>query len=111
MKASEIMTCNPICCRISDTAEDVAIELMRWDIGCMPVLSETNPSRLEGIVTDRDVCLNVVALGLDPKTTKVGSFLTRDPVTCSPKQSLTSCQRLMQMRQVRRIPIFDESGA
>ncbi|HEY4045268.1 MAG TPA: CBS domain-containing protein [Acidobacteriaceae bacterium] len=110
MKAREIMTPNPVCCRISDTAEDVARALIHWNIGCVPVLSDTNPARIEGIVTDRDICVSVVALGLNPKTTTVGSFLTRDPVTCSPEQSLTSCQRLMQMRQVRRIPIIDQSG-
>jgi CBS domain-containing protein len=101
------MAQHPVCCRADDTVQMVAQILRDKDIGSLPVISDTDSRRLVGIVTDRDLCCRVVAAGLDPKTTSVGGYVTRDLVTCRPEQSLDSCARLMQMHQIRRMLIVD----
>jgi HSP20 family protein len=56
MRVRELMTQNPVCCLLSDVAQTVAQILRDEDIGSMPVVSDGEQKRLEGIITDRDLC-------------------------------------------------------
>jgi CBS domain-containing protein len=107
MKVKEVMAQHPVCCRLTDTVQTVAQMLRDADIGSLPVISEGESERLVGIVTDRDLCCRVLAAGLDPKTTSIEAYVTRELVTCRPEQSLDSCIRLMQVHQIRRMLIVD----
>lgn len=112
MKVQDVMAQHPVCCRLTDTLQAVAQILRDEDIGSLPVLSDGDSGRqLIGIITDRDLCCRSVAEGADPKTTSIEAYLTRDPVTCRPEQSLDSCARLMQMHQIRRILVVDQHGS
>ena len=108
MKVSEAMTKRLICCLKSDTAQAVA-ELMKvHDIGALPVVSDLESKRLEGIVTDRDLCVRLIAQGKDPRNTQVGTLMTPNPATCNPGDSLDGCEQLMRDRQVRRLPVVEQ---
>src|SRR5712671_5637197 len=82
MRVRELMTQNPVCCLLSDVAQTVAQVLRDEDIGSVPVVSDGEQKRLEGIITDRDLCCRMVAQGLDPKSTPIAAYMTRNPVTC-----------------------------
>jgi CBS domain-containing protein len=110
MKVQEVMTRQPVCCLSQDTVKAVARLLRDEDIGSMPVISDTSSRRLVGIITDRDLVCRIVSEGLDPSTTVIEAFMTRDPVACRPEQSLDSCEKLMQVHQIRRIPVVDREG-
>jgi len=110
MKVKEVMTQHPLCCSPGDSAQKVAQIFRDEDIGAMPVVADGESKQLLGIVTDRDLCCQIVAEGLDPRSTAIEAFITRDPVTCRPEQSLDSCERLMQMHQIRRILVIDENA-
>jgi CBS domain-containing protein len=110
MRVREIMSQHPVVCCLQDTAQTVASMLREKNIGCVPVIVDRDSERLIGIITDRDLCCGVLAQGLDPRTTVIESFVTRDPVTCRAEQSVDSCARLMQMRQIRRIVVVDGNG-
>lgn len=60
-----------------------------------------------GIVTDRDLTVRVVGRGLDPNTTPLADVMTTPVVTLSPKDSQSDAIRLMQERNVRRIPLVE----
>jgi len=106
MKVQDVMSKNPSTCRPNDTAQHVAKLLKDRNIGSVPVVADG--SRLEGIITDRDLCLGIVAEGLDPKNTTIERLVTRNPVTCHADDNLENCERVMQEHQVRRIPVVDE---
>jgi len=108
MKVQDVMTQHPICCLASDTVQTIAQILRDEDIGSIPVILDEESRLLVGIITDRDVCCNIVAEGLDPRTTSINAYITRNPVTCRPEQSLDSCEKLMQIHQIRRILIVDQ---
>jgi CBS domain-containing protein len=110
MKASDVMSKRLICCLKSDTVQYVASVMKTYDIGAIPVVSDLESKRLEGIITDRDLCIRAVAAGSDVKTTPVGSVLSRNPVTCAPDDSLDRCEQLMSEQQVRRLPVIDAQG-
>lgn len=63
---------------------------------------------LVGIVTDRDLAVRVVGAGLDPKTTPLADVMASPVVTLSPSDSQSDAIRLMQERNVRRIPLVDD---
>ena len=104
------MTRDPVCCLTTDSAQQVAGILHKQNVGSIPVVSDEASRKLIGIITDRDLCCSVVAKGLDPKSTPIEQFLSRNPATCRESEALDQCERLMQSRQVRRIPIVDEDG-
>ena len=82
MKVQEVMSRQPVCCLSQDTVKAVARLLREEDIGSMPVISDTSSRRLVGIITDRDLVCRIVSEGLDPSTTVIEAFITRDPVSC-----------------------------
>jgi len=107
MKVREIMSSNAVCCLPSDTAQTVARLMRERNVGSIPVVSDQQSKKLIGMVTDRDLCVGIVADGLDPKTTRVEKFLTAHPVSCREGENVENCERAMQERQVRRIPVVD----
>jgi CBS domain-containing protein len=110
MRVHEIMTREPICCLAEDTAQAVAKLLRQEDVGSIPVISDASSRRLVGIITDRDLVCRIVSEGLDASTTAIAAFMTRDPVSCRAEQSLDSCEKLMQLHQIRRVPVVDKEG-
>jgi len=70
-------------------------------VGALPVVSDAERRRLEGIVTDRDLCCSVLAEGKLAETTKIADVMTCNPVTCTPENTLDDCEKLMQAYQIR----------
>lgn len=64
--------------------------------------------RVVGIITDRDLTVRVVGQGLDPRTTLLADVMTTPVVALSPADSQHDAIRLMQERNVRRIPLVEE---
>lgn len=110
MKVREAMTFNPICCLPSDTAQSVAQMLRDNDVGSVPVVSDHQSRKLVGMITDRDICCSIVAAGLDTKTVAIEDYVHTNPVTCRDGENLDKCERAMQEKQIRRIPVVDGNG-
>src|SRR5688572_24265632 len=60
-----------------------------------------------GIVTDRDLAVRIVGHGLDPKTTPLSDIMSAPVVTLSPRDSQSEAIRLMQEKNIRRIPLVE----
>jgi CBS domain-containing protein len=104
------MTSDPACCLATDSAQQVAGMLRKLNVGAIPVVTDHESRRLIGMITDRDLCCSVVADGLDPRGAPVEKSMSVSPVSCREGENLNDCERLMQERQVRRIPIVDDVG-
>src|SRR6266446_1942159 len=107
MKIREIMSRDPACCVLTDSAQIVARILCDRNVGSMPVVADQQSRKLVGMITDRDLCCTVVAQGMDPKATPVAKLLALAPLSCRDRENIETCERLMQEHQVRRIPIVD----
>jgi CBS domain-containing protein len=110
MLCEELMTQTPKCCAPTDTAARVARMMKIEDVGSLPVCSSGESRRLIGIVTDRDLCLEIVAEGRDPIRTTIEMCMTRDPVTCRLDEDVEVALDRMEANQVRRIPVVDRFG-
>jgi CBS domain-containing protein len=109
MKVRDIMTPDPCCCATFEPVQNAARMMKDWDIGSVPVVADKRTLRLVGIVTDRDLC-GLLTEGRDPATTAVEAVMTRDPATCKPEDDVSTCARIMQEHQVRRVPVVDDLG-
>jgi CBS domain-containing protein len=108
MKIKHIMTKDPTCCIPSDTAQRAAKIMRDEDTGVVPIIENEQSRKVIGIVTDRDLCMNVVAEGRDPGATQVHEAMTTTVVSCSPQDSVDKATELMRENQIRRIPVVDE---
>jgi CBS domain-containing protein len=109
MTCKEIMTANPATCTPTAHVQAVALIMSEEDVGVVPVIDEKS-KRLVGLVTDRDLCLEVVAGGKSPQEVRVSTVMSRPLATCLADDNLQLCLDLMKEHQLRRIPIIDESG-
>ncbi|HEY3101332.1 MAG TPA: CBS domain-containing protein [Methylomirabilota bacterium] len=108
MKIKHVMTKDPTCCVSSDTAQRAARIMRDEKAGVVPVIENEQSHKIVGIVTDRDLCMNVVAEGRDPRTTQVHECMTTTVVSCSPQDSVDKATELMRDNQIRRVPAVDD---
>jgi CBS domain-containing protein len=100
------MTANPATVEQQTPAQEAARLMREEDAGIIPIVEG---ERLVGVITDRDLALQIVAEGRDPST-PVGELASKDLVTIDPQQSLEEAARLMAEHQVRRLPVCEEDG-
>lgn len=105
----DVMTRNPVCCLPSETAQHAAAIMRERDTGIVPVVESAQQPRLIGVVTDRDLCLGIIAEGRDPRQVRVQDCMTARVICASPVDDVQKAVVLMEEYQVRRIPVVDES--
>lgn len=108
MKCKDIMTPNPSYCSPKEISVKAARIMRDEDVGIVPVCEEDK--KLVGVVTDRDICLTVVAEERHPREVKVSECMSEDLVTCKPEDDVQKAADLMKEYQVRRIPVVDDQG-
>lgn len=83
---------------------DAARAIEHNNIGAVVVQDK---GRVVGIVTDRDLAIRALGRGLDPHKTTVGEVMTAGVVSLAPTDTQASAIRLMQKRNIRRIPLVE----
>ena len=106
-KCSEVMTVNPTCCLPTDVVSIAAQWMKTENVGSIPVIESKQTKKLIGIVTDRDLALQVVADERDAKSTKVEDVMTRKIVTCHVDDDIEKAVEAMAACQLRRMPVVD----
>jgi CBS domain-containing protein len=101
-----------VVCATRETPVVEAANLMRQHhVGDLIVVEQKAGRKTPlGIVTDRDIVVEVVAPGVDPKTIKLGDLLVGRLVTVAEDLGRNDAVRLMATSGVRRLPVVDASG-
>jgi CBS domain-containing protein len=85
-----------------------AAELMREHaIGDVLVLDD---GRVEGVVTDRDLAIRVLAEHREPANTTAGDVCSPNVASVSPDAPVNEAVSLMRDRAVRRLPVIGQDG-
>ena len=93
-----------------ETPAVVVAQLMRQHhIGALVVVDATEKTRAVGIVTDRDLVLELMAEGLDPAVFTAGDIMSVDLVTATPDMDAMDAVQLMKTHRLRRLVIVDDS--
>ena len=104
--ARDIMTKNPRIVKVDDTVRDIAGILAQEDIGAVIVCNDEQ--RLQGMITDRDLAVEVLAKDRDPAGTKASELVDgREVVTIGADDSIDDAIRTMKDHAVRRLPVID----
>ena len=107
---NDVMTMDPTCCLNTDPVSRVAEIMKNEDVGSVPIVDDATTKHLVGILTDRDIVLQVVAGGKDAKAVKVEEVMTPNPVTCRAEEDVQNVFDRMSQHQIRRIPVVDGRG-
>ncbi|MEV0752551.1 CBS domain-containing protein [Streptosporangium sp. NPDC050280] len=102
--AREIMTPNAECVNAGQTTADAAEKMRSMDVGSLPICGEDN--RFKGMITDRDIVVQVIAQGRDPKSCLAGE-LGGDEVVTIGADDAWEILRTMSSHKVRRLPVID----
>ena len=94
-----------------ETPALVVAKLMRQHhIGALVVVDATEKTRAVGIVTDRDLVLELMAEGLDPAVFTAGDIMSVDLVIATPEMDAMDAVQLMKTHRLRRLIMVDDSG-
>lgn len=86
------------------TATELAATMYDRGVGSVVVEDDGRPV---GIVTDRDLAMEVLRTGTDPETTTAADVMTADPVTASVDAGVFEVTAAMSEAGVRRMPVVD----
>ncbi len=108
------MTVGRICTRSVDladrteTAQVAASRMNTRNVGTLVVIDDEK--RPVGILTDRDLCIRVVAKGLDPNTATVESVMSPSPDCVKEDGVIETAITLMRRGSHRRLLVVDDDG-
>jgi CBS domain-containing protein len=95
-----------------ESCADAARLMREHHVGSLVVVEQEGARRVPvGIITDRDLAVGVMALGLDAEKTLVEGVMRNKPAVVREDEGLGRAVSLMRSQGVRRLPVVDASGA
>jgi CBS domain-containing protein/glyoxylase-like metal-dependent hydrolase (beta-lactamase superfamily II) len=102
LRARPVVTVSP------EQTITAACQLLREQhVGCVVAVEE---GKLRGMLTDRDIALNVTGAHKDPQRTTVRDVMTSNPLSIAVNKTVHELTMLMHTHHVRRVPIVDGGG-
>jgi CBS domain-containing protein len=112
MPIGEICTREVVIVKRNETVLEAAKLMRQHHVGDVVVIEERDGVRVPvGIVTDRDLVVEIMAPELDPAALTVGDIMEQELVTVKESMGLFEAIQYMRSKTVRRLPIVDENGA
>ena len=112
------MNIGEICTRVVVTATremcvaDAAVLMRTHHVGNVIIVKEAGGRTTPlGIVTDRDIVVEVVAAKVDPGAVTVGEIMGQTLVTARETEGAHEVLERMRWKGIRRVPVIDENGA
>ncbi len=98
----------PVVTVTDDISVQEAAKLMRAkNVGTVVVVNNGRP---KGVLTDRDIAVDVVARDMDPMTLCVGDVMRKNPTVIRADKGILDATKLLGARGVRRLPVVDRKG-
>jgi CBS domain-containing protein len=111
MNIGEISTVQTVYCKRDESVQGAALLMRKHHVGDLIVVEQAESERIPvGIVTDRDIVVSVIALGLDPASLLVGDIMTDDLLTVSEHDDVYETIERMRFRGIRRVPVVNTNG-
>ena len=104
MKVQDVMTYNVQSCRPESNLAEAAMKMWRGDFGILPVVADGQ--KVVGMITDRDICMAAATKHRDPANIRVKEVISGKVYGCSPDTDIREALKIMQQKQVRRLPII-----
>lgn len=111
MAVSEICKRETITMRRDNTVLEAAKLMRQHHVGDVLVIEERNGIRIPlGIITDRDLVVEIMAPELDQLVITVGDIMAPDLATVKESTGVFEAIQYMRGKGVRRLPVVNENG-
>jgi CBS domain-containing protein len=111
MHIGQIATVETVFCKRDESVQDAALLMRKHHVGDLVVVDQRGGEPVPvGIVTDRDIVVSVIALGLDPSSLQVGDIMTDELLTADEHDDVYETIERMRFRGIRRVPVVSAAG-
>ena len=107
MKVEALMTPKVETIAPQNRSKEAARKMHDQHIGSLAV---TEDGKLVGMITDRDICCRVVAIGYDAVMVPVSEVMTKDVVTCYTDQDINEAAQIMKEHKIRRLAVLNRDN-
>jgi len=112
MRIGKICTVRTIVCTLDESIQGAALLMRQHHVGDLVVVQVRDGEKIPvGILTDRDIVVSVIALGLDPASLEVGDVMSDDLFTTDESEDVYELIERMRVRGIRRVPVVNRDGA
>ena len=95
-----------------DSVFEAAKLMRKYHVGDVVVIDQRSDVRVPvGILTDRDIVIELVAREVDATEVTVGEAMSNELLTVTENEQLTDLVQKMQGKAVRRVPVVNANGA
>lgn len=111
MRVDAICSKNVIVVSREEPVDKVAQLMREYHVGAVVVTDESHGQRRPvGVITDRDLVVELLAKGLDIASVSAGDLISPNLVTVSADTSVLEAIEIMSNRGVRRVPVVEGPG-
>ena len=98
------------CCTPKDTAADAARAMRDSGCGCAPVVANRDTLELVGVVTERDVCCDVVASDRHGAEVRVHEIMRPASACCGADDSTEMARDKLHEHHTTSLPVVNKAG-
>jgi len=110
------MDLTPLCTRevvgidANASLRDAAAQMCDEHVGALVVVTGDDPPQVVGLVTDRDLTLEVIGRGDTHADVRIGDLVTKPPIAVRSSATLREAVMSMEEGGVRRLLVVDDDG-
>ena len=98
----------PVVTASAETTIQKAAQMMRArNVGALVVARN---GKAQGVLTDRDIAVDVVARGKDPAAVRVGQVMRKNPAVIRADKGILDATKILGAKRVRRLPVVKAGG-
>ncbi len=112
MKVSEYCSKEAVFVRANESPLDAALAMRKNNVGCVVIVDERLGKLVPiGMLTDRDITVEIVAEEVNPLAVSVGDLVCKPVVSVSKQDDLNECLMKMKKKGLRNVPVVDCEGS
>jgi CBS domain-containing protein len=111
MSVGQFCNRDTVILRKEDSIIEAAKLMREFHVGSAVVVEDSvSGAKPVGIITDRDLVIEILAAELDPNAVTVGDIMSYDLTTAREEDGLWETLQRMRVKGVRRIPVVNQQG-
>jgi CBS domain-containing protein len=112
MSVGQFCNRDTVIIRKEESIVEAAKLLRQFHVGSVIVVEDAAAGvKPVGIVTDRDLVVEILAAELDPGAVAIGDIMSYDLITAHEQDGLWDTLQRMRAKGVRRVPVVDQHGS
>jgi CBS domain-containing protein len=102
-KVEDVMNTIVITIEADQTIKQAAKIMKHWAVSSLIVMKK---KKLQGIITENDLVLRVIAEGQDPEKTSIESVMSHPVIIIKSNQSLEAAVKVLASHKIKKLPVF-----